>query len=105
MEMQQMLERLFALQEQIIAEMKADREMMAAETKDMRNKRMEAHMSDGQKETTACQDAMEANLEKTESNPGIMQYIEEHQEIPKEEAAVKPVGGPRKRRRVRNLTA
>jgi hypothetical protein len=32
-----MLEGLLALQEQMIAEMKADREMMAAETKAMRD--------------------------------------------------------------------
>jgi hypothetical protein len=31
--------------------------------------------------------------------------MEEHQEIPKEEAAVMPVGEPRKRRRVCNLSA
>jgi hypothetical protein len=33
----------------------------------------------------------------------MMQSIEEHQEIPKGEDAVMPVGEPRKRRRVRNL--
>jgi hypothetical protein len=36
----------------------------------------------------------EADTEKTEPDPGTMQYIEEHQEIPKGEAAVMPVGGP-----------
>jgi hypothetical protein len=35
----------------------------------------------------------------------MMQSIEEHQENPKGEAAVMPVGGPRKRRKVRNLAA
>jgi hypothetical protein len=34
-----------------------------------------------------------------------MQSTEEHQEIPKGEAAVMPVGEPRKRRRIRNLAA
>jgi hypothetical protein len=34
-----------------------------------------------------------------------MQSVEEHQEIPKEEAAVIPVGGLRKRRREQNLAA
>jgi hypothetical protein len=33
----------------------------------------------------------------------MMQSIEEHQEIHKGEAAVMPVGGLRKRRRVQNL--
>jgi hypothetical protein len=35
----------------------------------------------------------------------MMQSIEEHQEIPKGEAAVMPAGGPRKRCRVENLAA
>jgi hypothetical protein len=51
-------------------------------------------------ETTACNGATE-----TEPDPGMMQSIEEHQEIPKGEAAVMPVRGSRKRRRVRNLAA
>jgi hypothetical protein len=33
----------------------------------------------------------------------MMQSIEEHQKIPKGEAAVIPVGEPRKRHRVQNL--
>jgi hypothetical protein len=41
----------------------------------------------------------------TEPDPGITQSIEEHQEIPKGEAAVMLVGGPRKLHRVRNLVA
>jgi hypothetical protein len=35
----------------------------------------------------------------------MMQSVEEHQEVPKEEAAMMPVGGLRKRRRDRNLAA
>jgi hypothetical protein len=35
----------------------------------------------------------------------MMQSVEEHQEIPKGEAAVMPVGGLRKRRRVRKLAS
>jgi hypothetical protein len=34
----------------------------------------------------------------------MLQSIEEHQKIPKKETAVMPGGGPRKRRRVCNLT-
>jgi hypothetical protein len=41
----------------------------------------------------------------TEPDAGMMQYMEEHQEISKEEAAVMPVGGLRKQRRDRNLAA
>jgi hypothetical protein len=51
-------------------------------------------------ETSACNEATE-----TKPNPGMMQSTEEHQEIPKGEAAVMLVGGPRKRRRVCNLAA
>jgi hypothetical protein len=48
---------------------------------------------------------MAACSEVTETmfNPGLMQSIEEHQDIPKGEAAVMPVGEPRKRCRVCNL--
>jgi hypothetical protein len=57
----------------------------------------------------ANQEATEGNPEKlkacqeTESNPGMMQSIGEYQEVPKEEAAVMPVGGLSKRNRDRNL--
>jgi hypothetical protein len=47
----------------------------------------------------------EADTEKTEPDPGMMQSTEEYQEIPKGEAAVMPVGEPRKLRRVRSLAA
>jgi hypothetical protein len=40
-----------------------------------------------QERTMAHREATE-----TEADPGMMQSIEEHQEIPKEEAAVMPVG-------------
>jgi hypothetical protein len=39
----------------------------------------------------------EANPEKMEPNPEIMQSEAEHQEIPKERAIVKPVGGRMRR--------
>jgi hypothetical protein len=45
-------------------------------------------------ETTTSQEATE-----TEHNPGKMQSVEEHQEIPNEEAAVMLFGGLRKQRR------
>jgi hypothetical protein len=35
----------------------------------------------------------------------MMQSVEKHQEVPREEAAVTPVKGLKKRRRVRNLAA
>jgi hypothetical protein len=55
--------------------------------------------------TMACLGKTEADTEKTEPDPGMMQSTEEHQEIPKGEAAVMQVGELRKRRRVRSLAA
>jgi hypothetical protein len=49
-------------------------------------------------ETTARSEATE-----TKPDPGLMQSIQEHQEIPKGEAAVMQVGEPRERRKVCNL--
>jgi hypothetical protein len=57
------------------------------------------------KEIKSCQEPTEANTEKNEPDPGTMESVEEHQEIPKEEVAAMPVGGLRKRRRDRNLVA
>jgi hypothetical protein len=54
-------------------------------------------------ETTACHKAMKADMEKIEPDPEMMQSAEEHQEIPIEDAAIMPVGEPRKRRRVQYL--
>jgi hypothetical protein len=56
-------------------------------------------------ETLACHDATRADTEKNEPDPGMLQSIEDHQEIAKKEAAVMLVGGLRKWRRVRNLAA
>jgi hypothetical protein len=56
-------------------------------------------LKDGRKEMTACSEVTE-----TEPDPEMMQSTEEHQEIPNEEATVMPVGEPRKRHRVYNLT-
>jgi hypothetical protein len=51
-------------------------------------------------ETTACHEATE-----TEPDPRSMQSVEEHQEIPKEDAAVMLVRGLNKRRSDLNLAA
>jgi hypothetical protein len=58
------------------------------------------YLKDGRKETTACNKATE-----TEPDPGMMQSIEEHQDIPKRKEAVMLVGEPRNRDRVCNLAA
>jgi hypothetical protein len=42
---------------------------------------------------------------KTVQDPGMMQSVEEHQEIPTEDAAVMPVRGLKKRSRVQKLAA
>jgi hypothetical protein len=47
----------------------------------------------------------EADKEKTEPDPGMMQSVGEHQEVPKEEATVMPARGKRKRHTDRNLAA
>jgi hypothetical protein len=46
----------------------------------------------------SCQETTEANTEKTEPDPGTMQSMEEHQEIPKD-----LVGGLRRQQRDQNL--
>jgi hypothetical protein len=56
-------------------------------------------------ETTTCHEVTEADTEKTEPDPGMMQSIGEHQEIPIGEAAVMMVRGLRKRCRDWNLAA
>jgi hypothetical protein len=43
-----------------------------------------AEIKNGRKETTACHEATEANPEKEEPNPEIIQSVGEHQEISKE---------------------
>jgi hypothetical protein len=57
------------------------------------------------KEMMACLGKTEADREKPDPDLGMMQSAEEHQEFTKKDAAVIPVGEPRKRRRVRNLAA
>jgi hypothetical protein len=108
MEMQQMMERLLtkmeATQERIEANTKSMREDIKSGQEEIRSI-VDACMTDmnDRKQTMYCQETTEANTEKTEPHPGTMQYMEEHQEIPKEEATVMPVRGLRKRHRDRNL--
>jgi hypothetical protein len=64
-----MIKRLLARHKEcLLAKMDAFLWKRDAETKAMWQKRMEANMNDDQKETTACQDAMEASLKKMEPN-------------------------------------
>jgi hypothetical protein len=64
-----------------------------------------ADMKDGRKERTACQEAAEANPEKLETNPEMMQSVGEHREVPKEEAAVRSSGALKKWHRGRHLAS
>jgi hypothetical protein len=113
MESQQMIELLLARldknaktsQEQIMAkmdamheDMKAQREKLEAMQEDMKadraqRKRMMVIFG-------ANQEGTKSNSEQMESSPELMQSVGEHQEVT-EEAAVMPVGEPRKRRRNR----
>jgi hypothetical protein len=79
------------------AEMKADRKAYHEEVMAMLDAQYERRM--------ACLGKTEADTGKTEPDPGMMQSTEEHQDIPKGEAAVMPVGEPKKRRWVCNLAA
>jgi hypothetical protein len=44
-------------------------------------------------------------MRKIEQNPGMMQSVEEHQDVPNEDVAVMPVKGLKKWRRGRKSTA
>jgi hypothetical protein len=90
-----MMLQLLANQEKAETNRKADLENL----KRMMEEMLRANQ-DGLQETIACNGATE-----TESDPGMMQSTEEHYEISMGDAAVMPVGEPRKRRRVGNLTA
>jgi hypothetical protein len=91
--------RIKANQEEMMAKMQEDIKSGQAEMRSILDAWL-TDLKDGRKETTACQEATE-----TETHPGMMQSIEEQQEIPKGEAAGMPVEGLRKRRRARNLAS
>jgi hypothetical protein len=105
--MQQIMEILAKLNAKMDAnqaEMKVDRKAHQARM-DAKHKEMMAMLAAHHIRMMACLGKREADTEMAEPDPGMMQSTEEHQEIPKGEAAVMPVGEPRKRRRVRNLAA
>jgi hypothetical protein len=56
-------------------------------------------------ETTACQKATEADMEKIEPDPGMMHSAVEHQDVPREKAARTPVKELKKRHRGQKSTA
>jgi hypothetical protein len=66
---------------------------------------MRAMVDSCHKEMMACLGKTEVDTEKTDPDPGMMQPTEEHQEFTRKDAAVMPVGEPRKPCRVRNVAA
>jgi hypothetical protein len=126
MESQQMVElllsmqaRLEANQERMETNRQADREKLQETMKTNQDvliktvkeeiqayhEEMMAMLDAKHERTMACLGKTEADTEKTEPDPGMMKATEEHQEIPKGEATVMPVGEPRKQCRVRSLAA
>jgi hypothetical protein len=93
MESQQIVELLLSMQAKMDANIKVYHEEMMAMV-DAYHERM-----------MACLRKTEADTEKTEHDPGMMQSVEEHQESSKEETTLMPVRGLRKRCRDRNLAA
>jgi hypothetical protein len=64
---------------------------MRAEPATEHQEKMDARIADmknDRKETTACHDAVEVNLEKMEPNPGEKEAVVKWQEIPNEEVAI-----------------
>jgi hypothetical protein len=62
-------------------------------------------MKDGRKETMTCQEKTKARLECEKPTSVDVESDVEHQQVPKEVAAVMPVGGLRKQCKDRNLAA
>jgi hypothetical protein len=70
---------------------KKDDNQMSLETETEHQKKMDAwiaDMKDGRKERMTCQEAMEANPEKMEPNPGEKEAAVEQQENPNEEVTI-----------------
>jgi hypothetical protein len=82
MERQQIIEMLARFEAKMMAMLADDHKERMAWLKDLKFDR---------KETTACQDAMETNLEKVEPNPGEKEAAVERQETPNEEVAIHPL--------------
>jgi hypothetical protein len=103
MEMQQMLERLLAGQEQIMADRIADREQRKAEREADREQskvdveqifaKMEERMTATQTKTEGKLKELTETIKETHTEPKeeMMQSAEEHQDVPRDDAVVKPV--------------
>jgi hypothetical protein len=69
------------------------------------NRKKRASCKETMEETTAYHEATEVYTGKIKPDPRIIQSVEDPQEVPKEDAIVKPVKGRKKRHRVRKLIA
>jgi hypothetical protein len=101
METEQMTECLLA---RMNANAKANQEELLARMDAYHEKRM-AKFDAYEKRMVACLGQTEANIEKIEQDPGMMQSVEEHQDVPSEDVVVRQVRGLWKRRSVRKLAA
>jgi putative hemolysin len=54
-------------------------------------------------ESATCHEAAETDTEKIQPDPRMMKSIAEHQEVPKEDTTMMPVGRLKKRRRDKKL--
>jgi hypothetical protein len=121
MEMQQMLERILAGQEEMKAKMKAEREAWREEMKaemeawreEMRADReqwkakMDKRMTKNQARTDGKLKELTETMEKTQTEPReeMMQSAEEHHEVPNKDAVVIPVRIRKRRHRGRKEAA
>jgi hypothetical protein len=87
------------------AKREANHEMMMAKLDAHQEMMMTASVNAWRRETTACQEATETYQENMEANPEEMKPVAEHEEVPKEEAAVETSRTPKKRRRGRHLVS
>jgi hypothetical protein len=96
METQQILELLLA---------RLDAYTKATEGMKFAMQSMRSEIENTREETMACQEKTEARLEGEEPTSVDMEPDVAHQEVPREDAAIMPVGVRRKRRRDRKLAA
>jgi hypothetical protein len=90
MEMEKMMQRLLAkLEERMNANAIANQE-------DAYHEKMMAMLDAHHKSIMACLGQTEANTEKTMPGPEMMQFVEENQEVPRKDAAVKTAKGLKK---------
>jgi hypothetical protein len=113
METELIMEMLKAMQAKADADRKADRELLIGRMEETIQHEMKGFLSYvDQKTQMELQTAdvlygipADITYEKTDPDQGMMQSKEEHQESTKNDAAVKPVKGRKKRRRARKPAA